>query len=219
MPRRSIQLLQAASVCEDANWLRDPTIVTTEEAQARGHERCPVFAECYAGMLEQRKVGCIPRLGQDMARFMAKDSSTLVTEIRDFRGLLRQKPTKAGFIDPYVDPEQLVTDDDEICGMVAGWAQTVINDTGESIPEAVAASSLKPPPVPSDEDVRAAIRNAHCSDHDSFTAGCNACMMAKTKATDASTTVYPHGVATVVARGRCRCPILAVGDSCPVHGG
>jgi len=31
--------------------------------------------------------------------------------------------------------------------------------------------------------------------------------------------VYPRGVATRVPRGVCRCPILNVGDFCPVHGG
>jgi hypothetical protein len=32
-------------------------------------------------------------------------------------------------------------------------------------------------------------------------------------------TVYPRGVPTVVPRGVCRCPVLDVGDFCPVHGG
>lgn len=30
-------------------------------------------------------------------------------------------------------------------------------------------------------------------------------------------TVYPKGMATVVPADRCRCPILDVGDACPVH--
>lgn len=217
MPRRPIQLLQAASVCEDANWLRDPTVVTLAEAKERGHVRCPVFAECYAGMLEQRNVGCTVRLGQDMARFMAKDGSTLATEIRDFRGLLAQKPAKAGFIDPYIDPEQLVTDDDEVCTMVAGWAQIVLNDMGESIPEAVAASSPKPPPT--SRELQTLISTAHCAHHENFTQGCSDCGMARLVAQDQSDVVMPGGVPTRVPRGTCRCPILRVGDSCPVHGG
>lgn len=31
--------------------------------------------------------------------------------------------------------------------------------------------------------------------------------------------VWPDGVPTRVPRGVCRCPILKVGDFCPVHGG
>jgi len=36
---------------------------------------------------------------------------------------------------------------------------------------------------------------------------------------DGMETVYPGGVATRVPRGACRCPVLQVGDFCPVHGG
>jgi len=36
---------------------------------------------------------------------------------------------------------------------------------------------------------------------------------------DGMETVYPGGVPTRVPRGACRCPILTVGDFCPVHGG
>jgi hypothetical protein len=32
-------------------------------------------------------------------------------------------------------------------------------------------------------------------------------------------TVYPRGVPKQVPRDQCRCPILDVGDFCPVHGG
>jgi hypothetical protein len=32
-------------------------------------------------------------------------------------------------------------------------------------------------------------------------------------------TVMPKGVAKRVPRGVCRCPVLDVGDFCPVHGG
>jgi len=38
-------------------------------------------------------------------------------------------------------------------------------------------------------------------------------------ADDGMETVYPGGVPTRVPRGACRCPVLQVGDFCPVHGG
>jgi hypothetical protein len=36
---------------------------------------------------------------------------------------------------------------------------------------------------------------------------------------DRTEVVYPRGVATRVPRDKCRCPVLDVGDFCPVHGG
>lgn len=36
---------------------------------------------------------------------------------------------------------------------------------------------------------------------------------------DKTEVVYPRGVPKRVPRGVCRCPVLDVGDFCPVHGG
>lgn len=63
------------------------------------------------------------------------------------------------------------------------------------------------------------METAHCKDHEEFTRGCSNCRFAKLVQMDQTETVYPGGVATVVPRNECRCPILSVGDFCPVHGG
>lgn len=60
---------------------------------------------------------------------------------------------------------------------------------------------------------------AHCKSHDKFTAGCGNCRMARLVQMDGEETVFPSGVPTRVPRDKCRCPILKVGDFCPVHGG
>ena len=43
--------------------------------------------------------------------------------------------------------------------------------------------------------------------------------MRRMRRLDRTETVYPGGVPTQVPRDKCRCPVLRVGDFCPIHGG
>lgn len=197
---RDLQLINDASVCQDAHWLQDPSVRTRAQANDSGHQNCPLFDRCSTGtMLGQGKLGCIPRHAQDVARYAAKARIAVASEMSDFRNA----PVfdVRGFIDPYDDPDKLVTDKDEILTAVERWANLIVGQPETS------------------EQLVADIKNAHCRRHDAFTEGCNDCSIARVAAQDRTEVVLPGGTPKVVARNQCRCPILRVGDFCPVHGG
>ena len=197
---RSQQLLKDASVCQDASALSDPEVQTYDQVRAHEHGDCPPLGRCNSSNLIGPNLrNCIPRMAQDVARFAAKSGGSVEAEMADFR----QAPvfSRLGFIDPYdnPDPDATIIDKDEICAMVAAWATTILNGRVPTLDEQV--------------------RLAHCREHDDFTTGCSACGIARTVAQDGTTVVFHHGIPQRVPRDRCRCPILRIGDSCPVHGG
>lgn len=198
---RPLQLLQKASVCEDAAALRDPSVQTLEDVRNHTQRRCPLFDRCSSGtLLGPNLRNCIPRMAQDVARYAAQSGGSIESEISD----LRRAPvfSKLGFIDPYSDPDpdRTVNDKDEIIGKIRDWATTILG--------ASHADSLD-----------SQIANAHCSRHKEFRKGCPECWGARILIEDATVIVRPNGRAMRVPREQCRCPILNVGDSCPVHGG
>lgn len=60
---------------------------------------------------------------------------------------------------------------------------------------------------------------AHCNAHDVYTKTCGACRFSRLVEMDRTEVVYPNGQPERVPRDQCRCPVLRVGDFCPVHGG
>ena len=63
------------------------------------------------------------------------------------------------------------------------------------------------------------MERAHCRDHGTYDDDCADCRFALMVQRDGTEVVFPRGVPTRVPRGQCRCPVLDVGDFCPVHGG
>jgi hypothetical protein len=201
MHTRPVDLVARASVCEDADALRDPAVHTRADVAATPQNRCPLFDECNRGnLLGPGKLQCIPRLSMEVARFAQTGARTVRAEMRDFATAPIFPPTVQGFIDPYAnpdDPKRAITGKPEILSKVQTWAETILY--GEPVPE---------PNL-----------SGHCKDHEQFQRGCSACGMARLVRDDQTDVVYPNGRATRVPRDRCRCPILRVGDFCPVHGG
>ena len=197
---RSISVLEDASVCQDADALQDPAVQTLEDVRRHDHADCPLIKVCSSGQLLSPQLrNCIPRMGQDVARFAAKAGGTVEQEMVD----CRSAPVfaKMGFIDPYdnPDPDATVTDKDEICTKVADWAKRILDGVPPSLDEQV--------------------KTAHCGRHSSFVAGCRACGITRLRTADRTDVVLDRGVPKRVSRDRCRCPILNPGDFCPVHGG
>lgn len=60
---------------------------------------------------------------------------------------------------------------------------------------------------------------AHCDEHETYDPDCGHCGVARLTQEDGFEIVFPRGRAQRVPRDVCRCPILMVGDFCPVHGG
>lgn len=197
---RDLRIIEDASVCQDAGALRDPAITTYLQVQSYERHDCPLIGPCSAGtLLGPRLRNCVPRMAQDVARYAARSGGSVEAEMREFRGA--PVFSDLGFIDPYDNPEPdaTIADEDEICRRVAEWAETILNGN----------------PTPLEQQVK----EAHCGDHDHFSAACMGCGLTRTAVLIGTVTVYPGGVTKVVPRDQCRCPILKVGDSCPVHGG
>jgi hypothetical protein len=192
---RDRQVITDASVCENAHALRDPSVQTVSDIRAKGIKRCPVFDRCMTGtLLGPDKLNCIPTQGQNVARYAAEGGVSVVAEMSDFRKAPFFSPPSKGFIDPYDDPNKVVTDRDEICKAVEGWATAITN---------------RAPTVPQN----------HCAKHTTYSESCRDCRAARVIQADTTDIVYPGGIATRVPRNKCRCPVLRVGDFCPVHGG
>ncbi|MBI2797760.1 hypothetical protein HYX70_00485 [Candidatus Saccharibacteria bacterium] len=198
---RDLQLIKNASVCQDSHWLRDPTVRTREQATERGHQNCPRFDECNAGgLLGPGKLSCIPRSGMDVARFAREGRVPVRQEMSDFRQAPFLNEVR-GFIDPYDDPDAVLTDKEGAFQRVEAWANDIVG------------------PAETSQQLQANIAAAHCEFHDGFLPGCNGCGVARVAALDRTDVVRPNGIPQVVERDLCRCPILQVGDFCPVHGG
>lgn len=197
---RSLQLLQGASVCRDDAALRDPDVQSLAQMKALPHEDCPLIRPCQTGsLLGPQLRNCVPRMAQDVARFAVTPGATLAAEMRDFR----KAPvfSSLGFIDPYENPDRdsVITDKDEICVKVEDWARLLLDGEPSSLDQQV--------------------DNAHCADHENYIETCKNCRIARVVIRDATDVVYPDGIAKRVPHNQCRCPILKVGDFCPVHGG
>ena len=101
---RSQRFLRDASVCQDADAIRDPEVKTYDQLRAHGHSNCPLFDRCKAGVLLGPNLrNCIPLMGQEVARYAAQSGGSVEAEMQDFR----QSPvfSRLGFIDPYADPD------------------------------------------------------------------------------------------------------------------
>jgi hypothetical protein len=123
MPR-SLQVLRDISVCQDATAIRDPKVVTRDDFKSAEHTDCPLFERCNSGtLLGPNLRNCIPRMGQDVARYAAEAHRPVERELDDFR----HAPvfSKMGFIDPYADadPDHTIKDKAEIVTKVGEWAK------------------------------------------------------------------------------------------------
>lgn len=143
---RETRLITDGSVCEDAHSYLDPNVKTASDARAKGRIRCPVFNECMFGnMLDKRNLRCAARFGQEVAKYAMMDSN-VAAEMQDFR---REAfpPGLQGFIDPYKDPENIITDKDEASAAVEEWANTILY--GPEKPEDPDISDIVEGPLPS----------------------------------------------------------------------
>lgn len=171
------------------------------EIAAAEDERCPLFDKCNRGeLLGPGMLNCIPRQAMNVARLAQRGHVSVEVEMRDYAKAPVFPPHNQGFIDPYADPddpEHLTTGKPEILEKVQAWAETILYGQ---------------PLVPLN-------LTGHCANHELLQKDCADCRMARLVLDDQTTTVYPNGVATRVPRDKCRCPIMRVGDFCPVHGG
>lgn len=134
MATRSLQVINNASVCEDAAAFRDPKLHTLEQFRHAEYERCPLFDRCSSGTLLGPDLrNCIPRMGIEVARNAASAVRPIERELDEFR----EAPiwSKMGFIDPYAnpDPDAVVTDKVEIVKKVGEWAKTVVNGDAQQV--------------------------------------------------------------------------------------
>jgi hypothetical protein len=201
---RDTELIERASVCQNAHYLKDPAIRTLAQARELGNQDCPLMGPCNAGtLLGPGKRNCIPRMAQDVARYARKGRRSVEAEMEDFK----KAPIfdGLGYIDPYdnPDPDGTITDKAEICRRVAEWAHVILGET----------------PLPTNWLGEIDLSQVHCRNHDAYQKSCSDCRMARLVAEDRTEVVRPNGIAKRVPRGVCRCPILRVGDFCPVHGG
>lgn len=128
---REKALVMNGSVCEDAHSYQDESIKTVEQARANGKQPCPLFDECMnRGMFKNRRVRCAARAGQTVAKYAVGDDIEVATEIEGFRRDAfsdRNPVADFGFIDPYDNPERVVTNPGEATEMVENWANIVVH--------------------------------------------------------------------------------------------
>jgi hypothetical protein len=111
-------LILNGSVCEDAHSYQDPNVRTTADARAKGRIRCPNFNACmYGNDLNKRNTRCAALFGQEVAKFALQDGTSIETEMETFRDEAYTSTLK-GFIDPYVDHERIILDEDEATATV-----------------------------------------------------------------------------------------------------
>jgi hypothetical protein len=127
---REVELIQDGSVCEDAHSYQDPNVQTASDARAKGKQRCPVFDECmYGNMLDRKQIRCAAKFGQQVARFTLEDGTDVGAEIETFKNEAFSPDNSVGhfgFIDPYENPTNEVTDPEKATEMVEDWANTII---------------------------------------------------------------------------------------------
>jgi hypothetical protein len=135
---RERRLVMDGSVCEDAYSYQDAGVRTAADARARGKQRCPYFQECMGSRaLDTRNIRCAARFGQEVAKFVLTDDTSVDAEMADFRKQAWQERHN-GFIDPYEDPDVIIIDRDEAALSVEGWAKTILygpaGDSGATAP-------------------------------------------------------------------------------------
>jgi hypothetical protein len=127
---REQKLVMDGSVCEDAHSYEDPNVRTANDARAKGKKRCPVFEECmHRNMLDRRRIRCAAIFGQHVARYAMEDGTSVEVEMEAFRKDAFSSGNSVanfGFIDPYEDPDSVITDHAEATAAVERWAKTVL---------------------------------------------------------------------------------------------
>ncbi len=190
---RSLHLLEQNSVCDHVAVLNDSAI-------PGGSGSCPLLADCTAGrVVGHGGLQCVPRTAQEVARNVLSGRVAPEVELRELRQSPLFRPGQVRFIDPYAGqvPGEATIDASLVMSQIRQWV-AVLLDT--PVPEPVA---------PAD----------HCKRHSEYTEGCSNCGMARLVMLDRTDVVWPGGRPARVPRDQCRCPVLRVGDFCPVHGG
>lgn len=140
---RERKLVMDGTVCEDAHSYQDPEVKTASDARARGKERCPIFNACmFRDELDKRRVICAARVGQEVARNTMRNGTSVESEMKTFRAEAhspRSSTADFDLIDPYKDPDDVVSDRGQVAESVEGWADTVLygpqlNDGGTTEP-------------------------------------------------------------------------------------
>jgi hypothetical protein len=174
---KQLRIITDLSVCDSANILTNQHINTWAMADAGLGEYCPYVEPCMAGSRETRGVNCTALMGQMVVKNALTHGKSITGEMQllksEFPTILEGRIW--GFVDPFEDPAQVVTDESQILSGVEGWARRIAG-----VGRAEEVDYL------SDDEVE---------------------------------TVLPNGVPERVPRDVCRCPVLRVGDFCPVHGG
>lgn len=193
---RSTEVVRDTSVCQDMAPLQDPNVRTKQEILADPERKdCPLLEPCFSGQLQREGVRCAALDGHTMARELTGGSldRKLAAEISELSASPIFKPDGKGYIDPYSEePTKPELDKEKAIETVVGYASLVLFGDKEA---------LKLKTVPTSPVVGGG---------DAFS---------KLVVDDAYDIVYPDGIALKVPRNKCRCPILRVGDFCPVHGG
>jgi hypothetical protein len=123
---REQKLIMEGSVCEDAHSYQDPNVKTIADARARGRVRCPNFNACVHGNdLDKRNTRCAAKFGQEVAKYALIDGTSIEVEMEAFKEEAF-KSTLKGFIDPYIDHERIIIDEDEATAAVRHWANIVM---------------------------------------------------------------------------------------------
>jgi len=122
------------------------------------------------------------------------EGGTYKAEIAEVKGSGLIPPKSKGIVDPDSgDPNNVTAGQDETIATILKWAERI-----SGVPSGVVS------PAPREETGIHAEADAR---------------FARLVEDDEYETVYPNGIAKRVPRAICRCPIIAVGDFCPVHGG
>jgi hypothetical protein len=120
---RDPKLIIDGSFCE-GDFIDGLDVVAEVQFNAADTERCRFFpAEC--PVLNRDGPYCIPKSGQEVARFVVKLKTSLDDELRDFTA---QAPMPArGYFDPTREnPDQSLTDKEEVTRQVGDWARKIL---------------------------------------------------------------------------------------------
>lgn len=181
------------SICDRAAILKDSSVRTMQDTADHEYADCPLLEPCLNGVLEARGIKCSAQLGQIMARAIIEESNSLEHELEDLRRAPIFPPQSTGFIDPYVNPELNKVDNVHI-ERKKETAIAMVEKWAKTILGLSSDDVMEKQPT-KNLDI-ATLRE-----------------MGETE------WVFPGGIAKEVSRNKCRCPILNVGDHCPVHGG
>ncbi len=132
---RNRKLLDGARVCEDIRALLDPGVNSVAAARSVPRERCPVFDRCMGGeFMDRKRLQCIPRAAQEVARYASEPGSSLDSEMRDYADQAPIGRLK-GYYDPYSEAgaDEVITDREEILRRTRRWAESLLMG-GEDLP-------------------------------------------------------------------------------------